>query len=76
MPKEQAIKTIESLDKRKIYKIIAMVPNKLIARQYKRYVNEKKEAKHKNSYAKEVDNLWKEATGKAIEPAPNNERDS
>ena len=76
MPKEQAIKTIESLDKRKIYKIIAAVPNDFIARQFKCYLHDKNQARQKNGYAKKIDDLWYDATGKAVPATAGKEQDS
>lgn len=58
MSKEQLIKEIEALDKKKIYKLIEAIPDTFIAKEFNIYLNEKKQGAQKNDLIKEINELW------------------
>lgn len=74
MRKEQAIKNIESLDKNKIYAIIDSVPDAFIARQFNRYINEKKQDIKKINLAGEINKLWSKIIENTSKLTSNNSR--
>ncbi len=69
MTKEQAIKKIEPLDKKKIYEIIDSIPDVIIANQFKQYLSEKKQANTKSNTVEQINKFWNEMI-KKINMAP------
>lgn len=63
--REQAIKDIQSLDKKQIYKALDAVPDTIIANNFKRYLNEKKEELQKTNLAQQINKVWDKITQKA-----------
>jgi len=59
MPREQVIKNIESLDKKKVYELIDSVPDAFIAREFKNSLKEKKRQAQENNFIKEINEFWK-----------------
>jgi hypothetical protein len=68
MPREQVIKDIESLDKKKIYELINAIPNTFIAREFKEYLKENKRGVQESNFIKEINEFWKKISGKPQEP--------
>lgn len=68
MAKEQAVKNIESLDKKRIYETIDSIPDTIIAKQFKRYLSEKQQEMQKSNIVKQVNNLWVKMTAKVNYP--------
>lgn len=58
MNKEQAIKKINSLDKKKIYGIIDGVPDELIAKHFKAYLVRRKQELRSNDIVGQVKDFW------------------
>jgi len=58
MTKEQAIKNIESLDKKKIYEIIDLVPDTIIANNFKQYLNKRKQVTQKSNIVEQINKFW------------------
>jgi hypothetical protein len=69
MAKEQAIKDIESLDKKKIYETIDSIPDTIIARQFKQYLSEKKQEMQKSNLVEQINSFWNKIIGKVNAPA-------
>ncbi len=63
--KEQAIKDIQSLDKKQIYKTLDAVPDTIIANNFKQYLNEKKQELQKTNLAEQINKIWNKITQKA-----------
>ncbi len=72
MTKEQVVKNIQSLDKKKLYPVIDSVPDTFIAGHFKRYLNEKKETTQKSNMVQQVNKFWNETLQKfhGITPSP------
>ncbi|MCX5704624.1 MAG: hypothetical protein NTZ92_00915 [Candidatus Omnitrophica bacterium] len=68
MPKEQAIKNIESFDKKNIYKLIDSIPDTIIAKQFKKYLSEKKEEVQKSSLVAQINKFWNKMVEKVNKP--------
>lgn len=68
MPKEQLIKDIESLDKKKIYEAIDLTPNTIIAKEFKVYLNKKKQGIQESSLVKEINEFWNKMLAGFYEP--------
>lgn len=64
MPREQLIKDIESLDKKKAYELINSVPDTIIAKEFKKYLNEKKQGVRDSNFVKEINEFWNKISGK------------
>lgn len=58
MNKEQVIKNIESLDKKKMYKTIDSIPDTIIAGQFRQYLNEKKQEIQKSNVVEQINMVW------------------
>jgi hypothetical protein len=58
MTKEQVIKDIESLDKKKIYAIIDSIPDKAIIDNFKQYLSNKKQEILNSNIVKQINKLW------------------
>lgn len=58
MTKEQAIRNIKSVDKKKIYEIIDSIPNKVISDQFKECLNKNKQEIQKSNIVKQVNKIW------------------
>lgn len=65
MTKEQAIKSIELLDKDKAYTAIDFIPDEIIAAEFKRYLVVKGGQIQKSSLIKQINNLWRKISVKA-----------
>ncbi len=76
MTKEQVIKDIESLDKKRIYEIIDSIPDKIIANQFKQYLDNKKQGIQKSNMVKQINRFWNELIRKVniSTPSPIRER--
>lgn len=61
MNKEQAIRKINSLDKKKIYGIIDGVPDALIAKHFKEYLAKRKQTLEGNNIIGLVKDFWERA---------------
>lgn len=68
MPKEQLIKDIELLDKQKIYEAIDLVPNTIIAQEFKRYLNKQKQGVQESNLVKEINEFWNKVLAKINKP--------
>ncbi|MDO8488820.1 MAG: hypothetical protein Q7S42_01730 [Candidatus Omnitrophota bacterium] len=68
MPREQLIKDIESLDKRQIYEAIDLIPNTIIAKEFKKYLTRKKQGFQESHLVKEVNEFWNKILGKPHGP--------
>jgi len=70
--KEQVIKNIESLDKKKIYEMIDSIPDAIIANQFKLYLSEKKQAIQKSNAVEQINKFWNKIIEKVnmLSPAP------
>jgi len=68
MPREQLIKEIESLDKKKMYEAIDSVPNTIIAKEFKRYLNEKRQGIQESNSVKQINEFWNKVLAKAHQP--------
>lgn len=58
MPRAQAIKNIESLNKQKIYGIIDSLSDKTVSDIFKRYLAEKKEQIQQSNLMQQVNRTW------------------
>lgn len=58
MSKEQVIKHIELLDKKKAYKMIDSIPDTFIANKFKQYLSEKKQEFQKSNVVEQINQLW------------------
>lgn len=65
MSREQLIRKIELLDKKKIYELINSIPNTLIAKEFKKYLNEKKQGIQESNIVKQVNEFWNKVLAKA-----------
>lgn len=70
MPREQLIKDIESLDKKNIYEAIDLIPDIIIAKEFKGYLNKKKQGVQESNLVKEINNFWNKVLAEAHESAP------
>jgi len=68
MPREQLIKGIELFNKKKIYEMIDLIPNTIIAKEFKRYLNKKKQGIQESNIVKQVNEFWNKILAKAHEP--------
>lgn len=66
MPKEQAIKDIKSLDKKKLYGLIDAIPDAIIARQFEQYLSETKQDFMKSNLVEQVTKFWNKLTAAAL----------
>lgn len=64
MSREQLIKDIESLDKKKAYELINSVPDTIIAKEFKKYLDEKKQGVRESNFVKEIKEFWNKISGK------------
>jgi len=64
MTRDALIEKIKSLDKRQMYEMADSVPDKVIANQFKQYLNKKRQ-ELQNGIANQINQLW----GKIIEKA-------
>lgn len=58
MTKEQAIRSIKSADKKKIYEIIDSIPDKTICGQFKEYLNKNKQEIQRSNIIGQVNKIW------------------
>lgn len=58
MTREQAIKNIESFDKKKIYEMIDAIPDTIITKQFKKYLSEEKQEMQKSNLAEQINKFW------------------
>lgn len=58
MVKEIAIKNIASLDKKTIYEIIDLIPDRIIADQFKQYLHKEKAQTQNRSLIEQVNGFW------------------
>jgi len=72
MTKEQVIKNIESLDKKKIYEMIDSIPDAIITNQFKQYLGEKKQEIQKSNLVEQINGFWNKILEKVnmVSPAP------
>jgi len=65
MTQEQVIQSLKILDKKKIYAVIDAVPDEIIAKQFKQYLNRKKQAIEQSSVVEEMNKIWRKIIKKA-----------
>ncbi|MDO8662992.1 MAG: hypothetical protein Q7K98_07240 [Candidatus Omnitrophota bacterium] len=72
MTKEQAIRNIESPDKKIIYEMINSIPDAIIANQFKQYLSGKKQEIQKSNVVEQINKFWKNLIAKTnmASPAP------
>ncbi len=63
MNKDQAIRKINSLDKKKVYAIIDGVPDAVIAKHFKEYLAARKQSLQSSNIAEQVKNFWERVIG-------------
>jgi len=68
MPREQLIKDIESLDKKKTYELIDSIPNTFIAKEFKKYLNKQKQVIQESNLVKEINGFWNKVLAKIRKP--------
>jgi len=68
MSKEQAVKNIRSLDKKKMYELIDAVPDKAIAKEFKDYLKEQKTAAQESDVMTQIRNLWNKTAARISPP--------
>ena len=68
MSKEQVIKDIELSDKKSIYESINAVPDTFIVKEFKKYLNQKKQDTRKADLVKEINVFWNKILAKVKEP--------
>jgi uncharacterized protein YdbL (DUF1318 family) len=68
MPKEQLIRDVESLDKKKIYEFIDSVPNNIIVKEFKGYLNENKQGAKDSNLIKDINEFWNKVLAKVNQP--------
>ena len=67
--KEEAIKDIKSLDKKKLYEIIDSIPDTIIAQQFRQYLAKQADRIQKSNLAQQINKLWNKIIGRANTPA-------
>lgn len=73
MSKEQVVRDIESLDKKKIYAIIDATPDQMLAQMFKRHLAYAKEKFQFSNFAVSVRKLWDNIVkGISVSPGRNN----
>lgn len=65
--RKQAIKDIESLNKKKIYQAMDSIPNKMIADNFKEYLAEKKQEMQKSNLVEQINKVWNKIARKTEE---------
>jgi len=65
MTKQEAIQNIQSLDKKKIYEMIDLIPDTLIAKHFKQYLKNKKQQIQKSDIVEQIKNSWNKIIEKA-----------
>ena len=73
MPKDQAIKNLESLNRGAIYEMIDSTPDTIIAERYRQYLAEEKQAApgtQKTGLAEQVTMVWNKILERFNKPAP------
>lgn len=58
MTKREVIRQIELSDKKKLYKVIDAVPDEIIARQFKEYLNKKKQGIENSRITGQIKKFW------------------
>ncbi len=58
MTREQAIETIESVDKKKIYEMIDAVPDTVISKKFKNYLSQEKQEMQESGLAEQIKKFW------------------
>jgi hypothetical protein len=58
MSREQVIRNIKSLDKKKICQAIDSVPDTIIARQFRQYLGEKNQEMQKSELIEQINGFW------------------
>lgn len=58
MAKEVAVKDIASLDKKTIYEIIDLIPERIIADQFKHYLRKEKKEIQKSNIIEQIIGFW------------------
>lgn len=64
MTKEQAIRNIKSVDRKKIYEIIDSLPDKAILDQFKQYLNKNMQQIQRSNIIEQVNKIWNKMIGK------------
>jgi len=70
MTKDQAIKNIESVNKEKICEMIDSTPDTIIAKRFKKYMDENNRGAQKSSLPEQVNRFWNKISVKFNPPAP------
>lgn len=58
MTRGEVIRDIESLNKKQVYESIDSIPDTIIAKQFKQYLNEKKQKPQKSNIVGQINQLW------------------
>ena len=64
MSREEAARSIKILDKNKAYEIIDVIPDKMIADQFRQYLQKKKQDIKNSNLAEQINQFWNKVTGK------------
>lgn len=65
LSREEATSAIESLNKQKIYRIINIIPDTLIASQFKAYLAQAKQKIQESNLVREIEKFWNKIITKA-----------
>lgn len=68
MPREQLVREIELLDKKKIYEAINAIPNAIIGREFRLYLDGQKQEIRESSLVKQVNEFWNKVLAKVHGP--------
>jgi hypothetical protein len=72
MTREQAIKNIESVDKKKIYEMIDATSDTAIVEQFKKFLNLEGQETQKRSLPEKINRVWNKILEKFNKPIPKN----
>ncbi len=64
MSKEQAVRIVEGLDKKKAYALIDAVPDQMVCAEFKKYLSKNDGLEKQESMSKKIDRFWRHVSGK------------
>lgn len=70
MAKEQAVRNIDSLNKKRIYEIVDSLPDTIITKQFKRYLSQTKQEIQKSNIVEKINKVWNKIVEKVNTPSP------
>lgn len=70
MAKEQAVRNIDSLNKKRIYEIVDSLPDIIITKQFKRYLSQTKQEIQKSNIVEKINKVWNKIVEKVNTPSP------